>query len=111
MISLRVEAKLKDDPSITLLVKQTQVRPSVAPLLDADIAKMGRHDCSQHQRSAQNTGALTTLRSPPFVKRLRRHDSSTSRLSARGISVEAMNVVYPGPSQKAAYVLAFQSFR
>ena len=93
----RVEAKLKDDPGITMLVNNAGFA-SVAPLLDADIEKM-------EEMIALNIIALTRLTyaaAPAFVKR------GTGTIinigSAAGISVEAMNGVY-GASK--AYVLAF----
>jgi short-subunit dehydrogenase len=93
----KVETKLKDDPSITLLVNNAGFA-SVAPLLDADIEKM-------EEMIALNIIGLTRLTyaaAPAFVKR------GTGTIinigSAAGISVEAMNGVY-GASK--AYVLAF----
>ena len=50
----RVEAKLKDDPSITMLVNNAGCA-SVAPLLDADIEKM-------EDMIALNISALTRMR-------------------------------------------------
>ncbi len=93
----RVEAKLKDDPSITMLVSNAGFA-SVAPLLDADIAKM-------EDMIALNISALTRLTyvaAPAFVKR--GAGTIINIGSAAGISVEAMNGVY-GASK--AYVLAF----
>src|SRR5258708_9375946 len=93
----RVEAKLKDDRGITMLVNNAGFA-SVAPLLDADIEKM-------EEMIALNIIALTRLTyaaAPAFVKR------GTGTIinigSAAGISVEALNGVY-GASK--AYVLAF----
>jgi len=93
----KVETKLKDDPSITMLVNNAGFA-SVAPLLEADIRKM-------QDMIALNVTALTRLTyaaAPAFVKR------GTGTIinigSAAGISVEAMNGVY-GASK--AYVLAF----
>src|SRR6266481_4360581 len=93
----KVETKLKDDPSITMLVNNAGFA-SVAPLLEADIRKM-------QDMIALNVTALTRLSyaaAPAFVKR------GTGTIinigSAAGISVEAMNGVY-GASK--AYVLAF----
>ena len=60
----KVETKLKDDPSITLLVNNAGFA-SVAPLLDADIQKM-------EEMIALNIIALTRLTyaaAPAFVKR------------------------------------------
>jgi short-subunit dehydrogenase len=92
-----VETKLKDDPSITMLVNNAGFA-SVAPLLDANIQKM-------EEMIALNIIALTRLTyaaAPAFVKR------GTGTIinigSAAGISVEALNGVY-GASK--AYVLAF----
>jgi len=93
----RVEAKLKDDPSITMLVNNAGCA-SVAPLLDADIEKM-------EDMIALNISALTRLTyvaAPAFVKR--GAGTIINIGSAAGISVEALNGVY-GASK--AYVLAF----
>jgi len=93
----RVEAKLKDDPSITMLVNNAGCA-SVAPLLDADIEKM-------EDMIALNISALTRLTyvaAPAFVKRAA--GTIINIGSAAGISVEALNGVY-GASK--AYVLAF----
>ena len=83
----KVETKLKDDPSITMLVNNAGFA-SVAPLLEADIRKM-------QDMIALNVTALTRLTyaaAPAFVKR------GTGTIinigSAAGISVEAMNGVY-----------------
>src|SRR5260370_42623290 len=60
----RVEAKLKDDPGVTMLVNNAGFA-SVAPLLDADIEKM-------EEMIALNIIALTRLTyaaAPAFVKR------------------------------------------
>jgi short-subunit dehydrogenase len=93
----KVETKLKDDPSITMLVNNAGFA-SVAPLLEAEIRKM-------QDMIALNVTALTRLTyaaAPAFVKR------GTGTIinigSAAGISVEALNGVY-GASK--AYVLAF----
>jgi short-subunit dehydrogenase len=93
----KVETKLKDDPSITMLLNNAGFA-SVAPLLEADIRKM-------QDMIALNVTALTRLTyaaAPAFVKR------GTGTIinigSAAGISVEALNGVY-GASK--AYVLAF----
>jgi len=45
--SAEVEAILRDDPTITMLVNNAGVA-AVAPLLNADIRKIGRHDRPQH---------------------------------------------------------------
>src|SRR5882672_7311923 len=93
----KVEAKLKDDPSITMLVNNAGCA-SVAPLLDADIEKM-------EEMIALNISALTHLTyvaAPAFVKR--GAGTIINIGSAAGISVEALNGVY-GASK--AYVLAF----
>jgi len=93
----RVEAKLKDDPSITMLVNNAGFA-SVAPLLEADIEKM-------EEMIALNISALTRLTyvaAPAFVKR--GAGTIINIGSAAGISVEALNGVY-GTSK--AYVLAF----
>lgn len=93
----KVETKLKDDPSITLLVNNAGFA-SVAPLLNADIEKM-------EEMIALNSivpTRLTYAAAPAFVKR------GTGTIinigSAAGIQVEALNGVY-GASK--AYVLAF----
>src|SRR5260370_9585082 len=93
----KVETKLKDDPSITMLVNNAGFA-SVAPLLEADIRKM-------QDMIALNVTALTRLSyaaAPAFVKR------GTGTIinigSAAGISVEALNGVYGGSK---AYGLAF----
>jgi uncharacterized protein len=93
----KAETKLRDDPSITMLVNNAGFA-SVAPLLEADIGKM-------EEMIGLNITALTRLTyaaAPAFVKR------GTGTIinigSAAGISVEAMNGVY-GASK--AYVLAF----
>src|SRR6267154_5052212 len=82
----KVETKLKNDPSITMLVNNAGFA-SVAPLLDTDVEKM-------EEMIALNIIALTRLTyaaAPAFVKR------GTGTIinigSAAGISVEAMNGV------------------
>src|SRR5258706_11303572 len=93
----KVETKLKDDPSITMLVNNAGCA-SVAPLLDADIVKM-------EDMIALNINALTRLTyvaAPAFVKR--GAGTIINIGSAAGISVETLNGVY-GASK--AYVLAF----
>src|SRR5260370_5439195 len=96
----KVETKLKDDPSITVLVNNAGFA-SVAPLLEADIRKM-------QDMIALNVTALTRLTyaaAPPFVKR------GTGTIinvgSAAGISVEAPTGVY-GPS-KASFLACSRS--
>jgi short-subunit dehydrogenase len=93
----RAETTLRDDPSITILVNNAGTA-SVAPLLDADIAKM-------EEIISLNITALTRLTyaaAPAFVER------GTGTIinigSVAGISPEALNGVY-GASK--AYVLAF----
>jgi len=93
----KVETKLKDDPSITMLVNNAGFA-SVASLLEADIRKM-------QDMIALNVTALTRLTyaaAPAFVKR--ETGTIINIGSAAGISVEALNGVY-GASK--AYVLAF----
>jgi short-subunit dehydrogenase len=93
----KVETKLRDDPSITMLVNNAGFA-SVAPLLEADIGKM-------EEMIGLNITALTRLTyaaAPAFVKR--GAGTIINIGSAAGISVEAMNGVY-GASK--AYVLAF----
>jgi short-subunit dehydrogenase len=93
----RVETKLKEDSSITMLVNNAGTA-SVAPLLNADIEKM-------EEMIALNSIALTRLAyaaAPPFVKR------GTGTIinigSVVGISPETLNGVYGATK---AYVLAF----
>ena len=93
----RVETKLKEDSSITMLVNNAGVA-SVAPLLNANIEKM-------EEMIALNTIALTRLTyaaAPAFVKR----DAGTiiNISSTVGISPETLNGVYGATK---AYVLAF----
>jgi short-subunit dehydrogenase len=93
----KVEAKLKEDSSITMLVNNAGVA-SVAPLLDADIEKM-------EEIIALNTVALTRLTyaaAPAFVKRGAGTIINIS--SIVGISPETLNGVYGATK---AYVLAF----
>src|SRR5260221_976511 len=93
----KVETKLKDDPSITMLVNNAGCA-SVAPLVDADIQKM-------EDMIALNVIALTRLTyaaAPAFVKR--GTGTIINIASAAGISLEALNCVYGAPK---AYVLAF----
>jgi short-subunit dehydrogenase len=93
----KVETKLKEDSSITMLVNNAGVA-SVAPLLNADIEKM-------EEMIALNTIALTRLTyaaAPAFVK----HGAGTiiNISSTVGISPETLNGVYGATK---AYVLAF----
>jgi short-subunit dehydrogenase len=92
----KVEATLRDDPSITILVNNAGTA-SVAPLLNADIQKM-------EEMIALNVTALTRLTyaaAPAFVKR--GAGTIINIASVVGISPEALNGVY-GASK--AYVLA-----
>ena len=92
----KVETKLKDDPSITMLVNNAGIG-SVAPLLDADIEKM-------EDMIALNITALTRLTyaaAPAFVARGTGTIINIS--SIVGIAPEILNGVY-GASK--AYVLA-----
>ena len=93
----KVEARLKDDPSITMLINNAGFA-STAPLLDADIQRM-------EEMIALNVTTLTRLTyaaAPAFVKR------GTGTIinigSAGGIHLEALNGVYGATK---AYVLAF----
>jgi uncharacterized protein len=93
----RVETRLKDDPAITMLVNNAG-SASLAPLLDADIAKM-------EEMIALNITALTRLTyaaAPEFVRR--GAGTIINIASVVGISPETLNGVY-GASK--AYVLAF----
>jgi short-subunit dehydrogenase len=65
----KVEATLRDDPSITMLVNKAGTA-SVAPLLDADIEKMGGMIRPQHHRFH----ALDLCRRSGFRRARRRHD-------------------------------------
>jgi len=92
----RVETKLKDDPSITMLVNNAGIG-SIAPLLDADVQKM-------EDMIALNITALTRLTyaaAPAFVARGTGTIINIS--SIVGIAPEILNGVY-GASK--AYVLA-----
>lgn len=92
----RVETTLKTDASIAILVNNAGVG-SVAPLLDADIAKMD-------DMIALNVGALTRLTyaaAPAFVAR--GNGTIINIASVVGIAPERLNGVY-GASK--AYVLA-----
>jgi uncharacterized protein len=93
----KVESKLREDLSITMLVNNAGTA-SVAPLLDADIEKM-------EEMITLNSIALTRLTyaaAPAFVKR------GTGTIinigSVVGISPETLNGVYGATK---AYVLAF----
>jgi short-subunit dehydrogenase len=91
-----VEATLRDNPSITMLVNNAGVG-SVAPLLDADIQKM-------EDMIALNITALTRLTyaaAPAFVAR--GVGTIINIASVVGISPEALNGVYGATK---AYVLA-----
>jgi short-subunit dehydrogenase len=93
----KVETKLREDSSITMLVNNAGVA-SVAPLLNADIEKM-------EEMIALNTIALTRLTyaaAPAFVKRGAGTIINIS--STVGISPETLNGVYGATK---AYVLAF----
>jgi short-subunit dehydrogenase len=93
----KVETKLKEDSSITMLVNNAGVA-SVAPLLSADIEKM-------EEIIALNSIALTRLTYaavPGFVKRGTGTIINIS--SVVGISPETLNGVYGATK---AYVLAF----
>ena len=93
----KVETKLKEDSSITMLVNNAGVA-SVAPLLNADIEKM-------EEIIALNSTALTRLTyaaAPAFVKRGAGTIINIS--SVVGISPEMLNGVYGATK---AYVLAF----
>jgi uncharacterized protein len=93
----KVEATLRDDPSITMLVNNAGAA-SVAPLLKADIEKM-------EDIIALNITALTRLTyaaAPAFVAR--GAGTIINIGSVVGISPETLNGVY-GASK--AYVLAF----
>jgi short-subunit dehydrogenase len=94
---LRVEATLRDDPKITMLVNNAGIG-SVAPLIKADIEKM-------EEMIILNITALTRLTyaaAPGFVERGRGTIINIS--STVGISTETLNGVY-GASK--AYVLGF----
>ena len=93
----KVETKLREDLSITMLVNNAGTA-SVAPLLNADIEKM-------EEMIALNSIALTRLTyaaAPAFVKRGTGTIINIS--SVVGISPETLNGVYGGTK---AYVLAF----
>jgi len=92
----KVEATLRDDPSMTMLVNNAGIA-SVAPLLNADVEKM-------QEMIALNVTALTRLTyaaAPAFVTR--GAGTIINIGSVVGISPEALNGVY-GASK--AYVLA-----
>jgi short-subunit dehydrogenase len=93
----KVETKLKDDPSITMLVNNAGIA-SVAPLLDANIEKM-------QDMITLNITALTRLTyaaAPAFVAR--GTGTIINLASVVGIAPEVVNGVY-GASK--AYVIAF----
>jgi uncharacterized protein len=93
----KVEAALREDPSITMLVNNAGVG-SVAPLLNADVEKMG-------DIISLNVTALTRLTyaaAPAFVGR--GAGTFINIGSVVGISPEALNGVYGATK---AYVLAF----
>jgi short-subunit dehydrogenase len=93
----KVEAKLKEDSSITTLVNNAGIG-AVVPLLNADIEKM-------EEMIALNTIALTRLTyaaAPAFVKR--GTGTIINIASVVGISPETLNGVYGATK---AYVLAF----
>src|ERR1700733_4407169 len=93
----KVEAKLKEDSSITTLVNNAGIG-AVVPLLSADIEKM-------EEMIALNSIALTRLTyaaAPAFVKRGKGTIINIS--SVVGISPETLNGVYGATK---AYVLAF----
>jgi uncharacterized protein len=92
----KVETKLRDDPSITMLVNNAGTA-SVAPLLKADVAKMD-------DMIALNVTALTRLTyaaAPAFVAR--GAGTIINIASVVGISPETLNGVYGGTK---AYVIA-----
>src|SRR3984893_16632221 len=93
----KVETKLREDSSITMLVNNAGTA-SVAPLLNADIEKM-------EEMIALNTIALTRLTyaaAPAFVKRGTGTIINIS--SIVGISPETLNGVYGATK---AFVIAF----
>jgi hypothetical protein len=92
----KVEATLRDDPSITMLVNNAGIG-SVAPLLDADVEKMDA-------MIALNITALTRLTyaaAPAFVAR--GAGAIINIASVVGISPETLNGVYGATK---AYVIA-----
>jgi uncharacterized protein len=92
----KVETRLRDDPSITMLVNNAGTA-SVAPLLKADVAKMD-------DMIALNVTALTRLTyaaAPAFVAR--GAGTIINIASVVGISPETLNGVYGGTK---AYVIA-----
>ena len=93
----KVETKLKEDSSITMLVNNAGVG-SVAPLLDADIEKM-------EEMIALNSIALTRLSHAAASAFVRRGTGTIINISSVvGISPETLNGVYGATK---AYVLAF----
>jgi hypothetical protein len=93
----KVETRLREDPSITMLVNNAGAA-SVAPLLNADVQKM-------EEIISLNVTALTRLTYaavPAFVKR--GAGTIINVASIVGISPETLNGVYGGTK---AFVLAF----
>jgi uncharacterized protein len=93
----KIEAVLRDDPSITMLVNNAGIA-SIAPLLNADIEKM-------EAIIALNVTALTRLAyaaAPAFVAR--GAGSIINIASIVGIAPEMLNGVYGATK---AYVIAF----
>jgi short-subunit dehydrogenase len=93
----KVESRLRDDPTITMLVNNAGIG-SVAPLLNADVEKMD-------DIIAVNVAALTRLTyaaAPAFVA----HKAGTiiNIASVVGISPETLNGVYGATK---AFVIAF----
>src|SRR5712691_6759162 len=93
----KVEATLRDDPSMTMLVNNAGIA-SVAPLLDADIEKMA----AMIDLNITALTRLTYAAAPAFVAR--GTGTIINIASVVGISPESLNGVY-GASK--AYVLAF----
>jgi short-subunit dehydrogenase len=93
----RIEATLRDDPSLTVLVNNAGTA-SVAPLLDADIEKMA----AMIDLNITALTRLTYAAAPGFVAR--GAGTIINIASVVGISPEALNGVY-GASK--AYVIAF----
>lgn len=92
-----VEARLRDDPSITVLVNNAGVG-AVAPLLNSDVDKMD-------EMIRLNIGTLTRLTyaaAPGFVAR--GNGTIINIASVVGIAPELLNGVYGGSK---AFVLAF----
>ncbi len=98
----RVEATLRDDPSITMLVNNAGTA-SVAPLLDADIEKMtAMIDLNITALTRLTYAAAPASAAPAFAAR--GVGTIINIASVVGISPEALNGVY-GASK--AYVIAF----